>query len=328
MALEATRTAAYTASPAHTLTIMPAIAGVARPTMPQSNRTLGLALGLVAVVMFGGSLPATRASVLYLDPWFVTAARAAIGGAISLVLLGVRRPPLRLTHVPRLVLIALCLVIGFPLAAAIATVTVPSAHGGVILALMPLTTAIAAVPLAGERPSPFFWILTVIGAALVAAFALRDGSVAVVTGDIFLVLAVTMTGVGYTLSGTMARIMPGWQVIAWALVITLPPAAVATWLLWPDDAATVPLSAWIALIYSGVITQFVGYAIWNMALAAGGVARVGQLQLVQPFVTMAIAAVFLGETVDFAMIAFAVAVVAVVALGRRAAIRGPAASPG
>jgi drug/metabolite transporter (DMT)-like permease len=200
---------------------------------------------------------------------------------------------------------------------------VPSAHGGVILALMPLTTAIAAVPLAGERPSPFFWILTVIGAALVAAFALRDGSVAVVTGDIFLVLAVTMTGVGYTLSGTMARIMPGWQVIAWALVITLPPAAVATWLLWPADAATVPLSAWIALIYSGVITQFVGYAIWNMALAAGGVARVGQLQLVQPFVTMAIAALFLGETVDIAMIGFAAAVVAVVALGRRAAVAGP-----
>ncbi len=286
--------------------------------MHRANPSLGLALGLFAVVLFGGSLPATRESVLYLDPWFVTAARAAIAGVVALGLFAVRRPPR--AHAGRLVLIALCLVAGFPAAISIASVTVPSAHAGVILGLMPLTTAIAAVPLAGERPSPAFWLLSIIGAALVAAFALRDGSVSVVTGDIFLALAVTLTGIGYTLSAMMSRAMPGWQVIGWATVISLPVSGLATVLLWPANAASVPAAAWIALLYSGVVTQFLAYAVWNVALATGGVSRVGQLQLVQPFVTMAIAALFLRETIDGEMIGFAVAVVIVVALGRRAAI--------
>ena len=155
---------------------------------------------------------------------------------------------------------------------------------------------------------------------MVAAFALRDGSVAVVTGDIFLALAVTLTGIGYTLSGMMARIMPGWEVIAWALVLCLPLSAIGAFILWPANAAAVPASAWIGLVYVGLISQFVGYAFWNMALAVGGMARVGQLQLIQPFVTMGLAALFLGETIDGEMIGFAAAVVVVVALGRRAAV--------
>ena len=288
--------------------------------MHPSKRSLGLALGLIAVVMFSGSLPATRAAVADLDPWFVTVARAAIGGALALGLLAVRRPSFPRAYLGRLSLIALCLVIGFPAAMAVASVTVPAAHAGVILGLLPLATAIAAVPLAGERPSLFFWVLSLIGAALVAAFALRDGDVSVVTGDIYLAVAVTLTGIGYTLSGTMARSVPGWQVIAWALVLSFPPTAVATYLLWPSDAVAVPWPAWAGLIYAGVFSQFVGYALWNAALAIGGVARVGQLQLVQPFATMAIAALLLGEAISGEMIGFAAAVVVVVALGRRAAI--------
>jgi drug/metabolite transporter (DMT)-like permease len=295
--------------------------------MHPSKRSLGLALGLIAVVMFSGSLPATRAAVADLDPWFVTVARAAIGGVLALALTAACRPSFPRAHLGRLSLIALCLVIGFPAAMAVASVTVPAAHAGVILGLLPLATAIAAVPLAGERPSLFFWVLSLIGAALVAAFALRDGDVSVVTGDIYLAVAVTLTGIGYTLSGTMARSVPGWQVIAWALVLSFPPTAVATFLLWPSDAAAVPWSAWAGLIYAGVFSQFVGYALWNAALAIGGVARVGQLQLVQPFATMAIAALLLGEAISGEMIGFAAAVVVVVALGRRAAIReGPVAA--
>ncbi|MEJ0013430.1 MAG: DMT family transporter [Bauldia sp.] len=288
--------------------------------MLQNSRTLGLLLGLVAVVMFGGSLPATRIAVAYLDPWFVTAARATIGGVLALGTLAVNRPRFPREHTARLALISACLVIGFPAMMAIASVTVPAAHGSVILGLLPLATTVAAVPLAGERPSLFFWILSLAGAGLVAAFALRDGNVAIVTGDIFLALAVTLTGVGYTLSGVMSRAMAGWQVIAWALVMALPFAVVVTVALWPADAASVPLPAWIGLIYVGAISQFIGYAFWNVALATGGVARVGQLQLVQPFVSMGLAALFLKEAVDGEMIGFALAVVVVVALGRRAAV--------
>jgi drug/metabolite transporter (DMT)-like permease len=290
--------------------------------MQPSSRTLGLVLGLVAATMFGASLPATRAAVAGgLDPWFTVAGRAVIGGLLALGMLAATRPPFPRAHVGKLVLISLCLVIGFPAALAIASLTVPSAHGGVILGLLPLATTIAAVALAGERPSAAFWGLSVIGAALVIAFALRDGSLAIVTGDIYLALAVTLTGIGYTLSGTLSRTLPGWEVIAWALALSFPFVAVAMLVLWPANAATVPASAWIGLTYSGVFAQFVGYALWNMALARGGVARVGQLQLLQPFITIFIAALFLGETIDVEMLVFATAIVVVVALGRRAAIR-------
>ncbi len=295
--------------------------------MFQNSRSLGLLLGLVAVVMFGGSLPATRIAVAYLDPWFVTAARATIGGVLALGTLAIWRPAYPRQHTTRLALISLCLVIGFPAMMAVASVTVPAAHASVILGLLPLATTVAAVPLAGERPSLFFWILSLVGAGLVAAFALRDGNVAIVTGDIFLALAVTLTGVGYTLSAVMSRTMAGWQVIAWALLMALPLAVIVTVALWPANAASVPLEAWIGLIYVGAISQFIGYAFWNVALAIGGVARVGQLQLVQPFVSMGLAALFLAETVDAEMIGFALAVVIVVALGRRAAVGTTASSP-
>lgn len=288
--------------------------------MRPQNPSLGLLLGLIGVVMFGGSLPATRAAVAGLDPWFTTLARATIGGALAFACLAVVRPPFPKAHVGRIALIAFCLVIGFPVMMAIASQTVPAAHGGVILGLLPLATAIAAVPIAGERPSAYFWFLSILGAALVATFALRDGDIAIVTGDVYLALSVVLTGIGYTLSGTLARIIAGWAVIAWALVLTLPVAVVGTIALWPPDVAAVPASAWLGLIYVGVFSQFVGFAFWNVALAMGGVARVGQLQLVQPFVTIGLAALMLGETVDAETIVFAIAIVVVVALGRRAAI--------
>ncbi len=264
--------------------------------MTRSNLTLGLALGLLGVAIFGGSLPATRVAVAGgLDPWFVTAGRALIAGLVGIAMLAARRPRLPRERLGTLVLISLCLVIGFPAALAVASVTVPSAHGGVILGLLPLTTAMGAVALAGERPSPLFWLLSIVGAGLVVAFALRDGNTEIVTGDIFIGTALLLTSVGYTLSAVMSRAIPAWQVSAWPLVLALPIAIVGFVALWPANAASVPWSAWVGLVYSGVVIQLVGYVVWNKALALGGVARVGQLQLLQPFVTFAIAALFLGE---------------------------------
>jgi drug/metabolite transporter (DMT)-like permease len=289
--------------------------------MPRSHPTLGLFLGLAAVLIFGGSLPATRLAVAGLDPWFVTAGRAAIGGTVAVVMLAAERPRFPRAKAGILVLISLCLVIGSPAFIALASRSVPAAHGGVILGILPLATAIAAVPLAGERPSAWFWMLSLAGAGLVAAFALREGNVSLITGDLFLAAAVTLTGIGYTLSALLARAMPGRTVIAWALLISLPITLAGCVVLWPGNAAAVAPSAWAGLVYGGVMSQFIGYALWNAALAAGGVARIGQLQLLQPFVTIALAAIFLSETVDAAMIGFAIAVALVVMLGRRAVIR-------
>jgi drug/metabolite transporter (DMT)-like permease len=283
--------------------------------------TLGLVLGLAAVTIFGGSLPSTRLAVAGLDPWFVTAGRAAIGGLVALIVVLAERPRFPQDRLGALALISLCLVIGFPALLAFASLSVPAAHGGVVLGLLPLATTIAAVFLAGERPSLHFWLLSLIGAALVAAFALRAGSVAVIAGDLYLAGAIALTGIGYTLSATLAGSLPGRTVIAWALLLSLPVALAASLVRWPHNAAAVPLSAWAGLLYGGVMSQFVGYALWNAALASGSVARTGQLQLLQPFVTMVLAAVFLGETIDATTVAFAIAVACVVALGRRAVIR-------
>lgn len=288
--------------------------------MPRSRDSLGLLLGIVAVVLFGGSLPATRIAVLDLDPWFVTAARALVAGVVGLAIVAVARVPFPRAHAGRMAAVALCLVIAFPAAMAVAVVTVPASHGSVVLALLPLATTLGAVVFAGERPSLGFWLLSLAGAGLVTAFALREGDVAIVVGDIVLVAGVVVCGSGYAIAATLSRTIPGWQVITWAVVISLPVALPATLFLWPADAAAVLGAAWAGVAYGGIVSQFVAYAIWNAALALGGVARIGQLQLLQPFVTFAIAAPLLGERIDGATIAFAAAVAVVVALGRRAAI--------
>ncbi len=291
--------------------------------MPKSRESLGLLFGLVAVALFGGSLPATRIAVLDLDPWLVTAARALVAGIVGLsivVAVGIAFPR---AYLGRLFAVAACLVIGFPAALALAVVTVPASHGSVVLALLPLATTLGAVVFAGERPSLRFWLLTLAGAVLVAVFALREGDVAIVVGDVFLVAGVLVCGGGYAIAATLSRSLPGWQVITWAVVLSLPVAVPATLILWPADAGAVPAAAWAGVAYGGIVSQFIAYAIWNAALAWGGVARIGQLQLLQPFVTFLIAAPLLGERIDAATVVFAVAVAVVVALGRRAAVARP-----
>jgi drug/metabolite transporter (DMT)-like permease len=296
--------------------------------MLQSNRFLGLALGVLGVVIFGGTLPATRIVVAHLDPWFLTAARAAIAGLVALAVLLLLRRTIPRGHLGAFATLTLCLVLGFPALSALALTTVPSAHGGVILALLPLATAAAAVVFAGERPSPAFWGFAVLGSAIVLAFALRDSELHIVAGDVYLLLSVVVAAVGYAISGRLSRIMPGWEVISWALVFGLPFALPAMIWLWPHDAGNVPQSAWLGLLYVALMSQYAGFWAWNVALALGGVARVGQLQLLQPFVTFVLAALIVGETIHWEMVAFALAVVAVVALGRRAAVKGPPSPAG
>lgn len=288
--------------------------------MRNTNLLTGLSAGALAVVLFGASLPTTRLAVQALDPWLVTAARGAGAGLVAALVLAVLRRPVPWRDLPRLAVIALCLVIGFPGLMAVAMTTVPSAHGGVILGLLPMATAVAAVLFAGERPSPLFWATALAGAALVVAFSLRDGALLPMPGDLILFAAVAICGSGYALSGALARRMPGWEVISWAVVIGLPVLLPATIVLWPANAAEVPWPSWAGLAYVMLVSQYLGFWLWNGALAAGGVARVGQLQLLQPFATLALAALLLGEPLELRTILFAVAVVAVVAIGMRARV--------
>jgi drug/metabolite transporter (DMT)-like permease len=121
--------------------------------------------------------------------------------------------------------------------------------------------------------------------------------------------------------------MPGWEVISWAVVISLPVLAPLTLVLWPADVAAVPWPSWAGLLYLALVSQYFGFWLWNSALAIGGIAKIGQVQLLQTFATLAIAALLLGEAIDLRMILFAIVVVVVVAVGLRARVgRKPGAA--
>jgi drug/metabolite transporter (DMT)-like permease len=295
----------------------------------RGRENLGLLLGLVATLGFAGTLPATRISVQDLDPWFLTFARAAFAGiaAVALLLATRRRVPAR-QYWGELAIASVALVYGFPLFSALAMETVPAAHGGVVLGIVPMATALAATLVAGERPSVGFWLAAAAGGVIVVAFALRDsGSGSVVAGDIFLLGCVASAGIGYTYAGKLSNRMPGWEVICWALVLSLPFAVPATIWLWPADTVAVPLKAWGGLAYITLISQFIAFFFWNAGLALGGIARVGQIMLLQPFLIVLIAAGVNNEPIEIETLLFAAAVIATVAISRRMRIARPAAPP-
>jgi len=197
-------------------------------------------------------------------------------------------------------------------------ITVPAAHGGVVLGILPLATAAAAASFTHERPSLGFWLASVAGAIIVLAFIFRrNGAEAFSAGDLFLLGMVASGALGYTFSGRLTAWMPGWEVISWQVVIFLPFATLATFALWPTDIATVSMPAWAGLGYVGLISQYTAFFVFNAALAIGGIARVGQVLLLQPFAIVALALPVNGEAINIETIFFAVAVVATVLIGQR-----------
>ena len=288
----------------------------------RSRETIGVILGLTGVVIFGGSLPMTRYAVAALDPWFITVARAAIAGLMAVgFIVALRRPLPSRADLGPLALASLLLVGGFPGFSGLAMLTVPASHGGVVVGLLPLATAMASALITGERPSWAFWTCGIVGAALVVIFAVRHGGVSgFALGDALLLAAVASAAVGYTVSAQLSQKMQGWEVISWCVILALPITLTASVLLWPPSAAAIPWDIWAALAYLGAMSMYLGFFFWNAGLAMGGVARVSQTQLLQAFVTLAIAAVLLGEKLDLETLVFAVAIVFVVMLGRKTRI--------
>jgi drug/metabolite transporter (DMT)-like permease len=277
-----------------------------------------LLLGFVGMIIFGGTLPATRIAVSAVDPIVLTALRTAIAGIAALALPIVLRRPLPQRKLWfQLVVAMLCSSIMFPFVMALAVTTVDAAHGGVVMGALPIATALVAVLITHERPRPLFWIASLAGAALVVAFALRQGGGALSTGDLLLFAAVAASATGYAFSGKLTARMPGWEVISWALVIALPLSLPVTLFTLPSDLGHIALKPWLALLYVALFPQWIGFFAWNAGLAMGGIARVSQMQLLQPFITFALAAIFIGETITPQILLFAAAVVVTVAISTR-----------
>jgi drug/metabolite transporter (DMT)-like permease len=269
----------------------------------------GWTSGFLGMLIFSGSLPATRLAVLEFDPLFLTAMRAVLAALLAIAALGVmrQRRPQRHDIMP-LVMVAVGVVIGFPLLTALALQHTTSAHALVYIGLLPLATACFGVLRGGERPKAAFWLFSMLGGMLVAAFALSQGSGGSWIGDVFMVAAVLLCGLGYAEGAVLTRKLGGWQVISWALVVALPLTATVAMGSAPTVWPQVSLGAWLSLGYISLFSMWIGFIFWYRGLALGGIAAVGQLQLLQPFFGLALAGLILHETVQPSMIAVMVGV--------------------
>ncbi|TSE13186.1 DMT family transporter [Mesorhizobium intechi] len=269
--------------------------------------------GFIGVLIFSGSLPATRVAVMDFDPTFVTSARAAIAGMLGLAMLLLFREkrPER-GDLVSLVIVALGVVVGFPLLTALALKHITSAHSIIFIGLLPLATAIFGVLRGGDRPRPAFWLFSCIGSALVAGFALAQGVTASPVGDGLMLAAIVVCGLGYAEGAALSRRLGGWQVICWALTLSLPIMLVLTFATLPPSFAGIGSNAWIGLAYVSLFSMLIGFVFWYRGLAQGGIAAVGQLQLLQPFFGLALAATLLHEQVSPLMVVVTLGVVACV----------------
>ncbi|CAB5686760.1 carboxylate/amino acid/amine transporter [Delftia tsuruhatensis] len=276
--------------------------------------TSGWINGFIGVAIFAGSLPATRVAVADLDPTFLTCARATIAATLGLVLLLVlRQPRPGRADLPSLALSALGVVLGFPLLTALALQYVTSAHSIVFVGLLPLSTAVFAVLRGGERPRPAFWLFSLAGAAFVAGHAALGGAGGSLRGDLLMLAAIVVCGLGYAEGARLSRTLGGWQVISWSLVLSLPIMLPAAWLSMPTSFDGVGWPAWLGLAYVSLFSMLIGFVFWYRGLAQGGIAAVGQMQLLQPFMGLGLAALLLNETVGWGMVVVTLAAMACVA---------------
>jgi drug/metabolite transporter (DMT)-like permease len=277
----------------------------------------GWIYGFIGVVIFSGSLPATRVAVMQFDPVFLTVARGGIAGLLALCLLFAfkeKRPAW--SDIGSLVIVALGVVVGFPLLTALALQHVTSAHSIVFIGLLPLSTAIFGVVRGGERPKPAFWIFSALGSASVAGFAFMQGLTASPVGDALMLASIIVCGLGYAEGGKLSRTLGGWQVISWALVLSLPLMIALSIVYAPPTFSGIEAPAWFSLAYVSLFSMLVGFIFWYRGLAQGGIAVVGQLQLLQPFFGLALAATLLHEPVTWMMLAVTIAVIVCVAGAR------------
>lgn len=276
--------------------------------------TRGMINGLIGVIIFAGSLPATRLAVIDFRPLFLTCTRAsiaALAGGVVLMLLAAQRP--RGRQLPSLMVIALGVVVGFPLLTALALEQISSAQSLVFMGLLPLCTSLFGVLRMGERPRPVFWLFSLLGAALVIGYAVRSSAALPLSGSLLMLAAIAVCGLGYAEGARLSHQLGGWQVICWALILALPVMLPLAWLTQPPSYSQQGLPAWCGLLYVSLFSMLIGFVFWYRGLMQGGIAAVSQLQLLQPFFGLGLAALVLHETVSPMMLAVSVGAIVCVA---------------
>lgn len=284
--------------------------------------TRGYFYGFIGVAIFSLTLPITRLAVSSFDPLFISCGRAVVAAIVAIpLLLFTRQPRPDRSDLWRLLVIAAGVVFGFPILSSLAMQTAPASHGSVVLALLPLSTAFMSTIFAGEKPSISFWLWSLLGSLTVIVYALWDGGVALHGADSLLVLAVIAAGMGYAAGGQLSRKLGGWQVICWALIVALPLTLPLTWHFSSAVTGHESWAAWACFAYLSLMSQLIGFFAWNKGLALGGIAKVGQVQLLQTFMSQVAAFFMLSEPLTLRSLLFACLVAVCVWFGRKAHVK-------
>jgi drug/metabolite transporter (DMT)-like permease len=292
-------------------------------TVATYSKPLALPLGALGVLAFSLTLPATRVADPAFGGWTAAFGRAVLAALVGAILLAVKREPLLMPrHELRSMLVVVGgVVVGFPLFTSLALESVDSAHGAVVTGLIPAATAGFAVLLAGERPRRSYWLALAIGLLGVLSLPVIEGHGQLKLGDLFLLLAVVVAGLGYAKGGMLARAYGGWRVICWAVILSLPamvPLTVLSMALRPPRDVTG--HAVLGMAYLGIVSMCLGFCAWYEGLARGGIARIGRIQLAQPVLTLAWSVLLLGEHLTAITWIAAAVVLAAVAVGRNARV--------
>jgi drug/metabolite transporter (DMT)-like permease len=289
-----------------------------------SNKTesqkevLGITLGLLGVIIFSVTLPATRLAVAELNPNFVAGGRAVLAALLGAVYLLVIRSPLpKREHWLNIAMCSAGVVLGFPWLTSLAMRLTDASHGAIVVGALPLATAIAGAWLTKYWPRKPFWAAAFVGAALVIGYVLVRSKATLQWADFLLFGAVISAAVGYAVGAQLTKSLGGLQTISWALIVALPVMLVPAVLYWPTNITAISSKAWLSFAYVTALSQFLGFAFWYRGLAIGGIAKVSQVQLLQVFFSLLVAAWLLSEKIDLAMWAVAAGVVVSIIVARK-----------
>lgn len=279
-------------------------------------------IGFVGILVFSLTLPVTKIAIPSFNPYFIAFGRAFIAGLVALVYLSYKQVPLpSKADLVKCAVIALGVVFGFPILTTVAMEEGSSSHGAVILGMMPLATTVIGVIRFKERPSIGFWLVSILGAALVTIYALLKSAGSFTYIDGLLVLGGICACVGYVEGAELSKKMNPRTVISWALVISLPINIVATYFTFSASYWSADAIAWISFLYLSLFSMYLGFFFWYEGLAIGGIARVSQVQLIQPFCTLLASSFFLGDHITLMNMVFAFLVVSTVILSKRMLVK-------
>lgn len=287
-----------------------------------NNEAKGMLLGLLGVCGFGLTLPITKMIIPHLNPIFIGLGRASLAAIFAAIfLLWFRQSIPNKKQFAQLFIVAAGVVVGFPVFSSIAMQFVPASHGGVIAGILPLATTIVGVIIGHERPGIGFWLVSILGSGLVICFALFQGAGSLHIGDLALLGAIISAAVGYAVGAKLSKELAGWQVICWSLILAFPFVIIPTIHYAPDSIINFPKEVYFSFLYLTLISQLLAFFAWYKGLALGGIARVSQVQLAMPFITILASAILLNEYIDLSTILFASLVISSVWLGKKMPIK-------